>query len=117
MNRAIRVISILMLVVLLVGALAVPSLAVDPNEFSPDTGNATGITNLFNSVIGIVQVVGTGIAIIMLIVIAIKYLVASPEGKSDIKKSALVYVVAAVILFAAVNILAVIQEWAQDLEF
>lgn len=116
MNKAIRVISILMLVVLLVGALTVPSLAVDPKDFEPDTGNATNVTNLFNSIIGIVQVVGTGIAIIMLIVLAIKYLVASPEGKSEIKKSALLYVVSAVILFAAVNILAAIQSWASELE-
>ena len=116
MNKAIKIISIVMLAVLVIGALVTPVLAVDPDTFNPDTGNATGVTNMFNSVIGIVQVVGTGIAIIMLIVLAIKYLTAAPEGKAEIKKSAIIYVVAAVILFAAVNILAAIQSWASNVE-
>ena len=52
----------------------------------------------------------------MLIVLAIKYLVAAPSEKADIKKGALIYVVAAVILFAAVNILAAIQGWASEID-
>lgn len=120
MNKAIRIISILMLVVLIVGAFTLPTLAsgVDLDSFtSNSSANTDGITNLFGSIISIVQVIGTGIAIIMLIVIAIKYLVASPEGKGELKKSALIYVVSAFILFAAVNILAVIQDWTNDLDF
>lgn len=114
MNKAIRIISIILLAVLVIGAIATPVLAadVDVNSFSGDTSDTEGITNIFNKVIGIVQVIGTGVAVIMLIYIAIKYLVASPEGKGEIKKSAIMYVVAAVILFAAVNILAIIQGWA-----
>ena len=116
MNKAIKIISIVMLAALVIGALVTPVLAVDPGTLNPDTNNASGVTNMFNSVIGIVQVVGTGIAIIMLIVLAIKYLTAAPEGKAEIKKSAIIYVVAAVILFAAVNILAAIQSWASNVE-
>lgn len=116
MNKAIRIASILMLVVLVIVAFSVPVLGVDPNEFQGDTSNAEGITDLFNNIIGIVQIVGTGIAIIMLIVLAIKYLVAAPSEKADIKKGALMYVVAAVILFAAVNILAAIQGWASEID-
>jgi len=118
MNKAIRIASIVMLVVLVMGALAMPTLAanVNLNDFKGDTDNAEGITNLFNNIIGIVQIIGTGIAVIMLIVLAIKYLMAAPSEKADIKKGALIYVVAAVILFAAVNILAVIQEWSEDLD-
>ena len=116
MNKTIRIVSIVMLVILVVVAFAMPVLAVDPHDITIDTGKADGVKNLFGSIIGIVQVVGTGIAIIMLIVLAIKYLMAAPSEKADIKKGALVYVVAAVILFAAVNILAVIQDWATDLD-
>ncbi len=116
MNKAIRIASILMLIVLLVVAFSVPALAIDPNEFEGDTSHAEGITDLFNNIIGIVQVIGTGIAIIMLIVLAIKYLTAAPSEKADIKKGALIYVIAAVILFAAVNILAAIQGWASEID-
>lgn len=117
MNKAIRIASILMLVVLVIVAFSVPVLGVNPEDyFEGDTTNTEGITSLFNNIIGIVQIVGTGIAIIMLIVLAIKYLVAAPSEKADIKKGALMYVVAAVILFAAVNILAAIQGWASEID-
>lgn len=121
MNKAIKIVSVVMLVVLVMGMIATPVLAATSSsddlvgQFTPDKGNADGVTTIFNSIIGIVQVVGTGIAIIMLIVLAIKYLTAAPEGKAEIKKSAIIYVVAAVILFAAVNILAAIQDWAQNI--
>ena len=51
----------------------------------------------------------------MLVVLGIKYVVAAPSEKADIKKSAFIYVVAAIFLFAAVNILAVIQDFAGDM--
>ena len=119
MNKAIRIASIVMLVILMVSAFAVPVLAgnEDLSQYRGDTSNAGSVRSLFNSIIGIVQVVGTGIAVIMLIVLAIKYLMAAPSEKADIKKGALVYVIAAVILFAAVNILAAIQSWSGQLNF
>ena len=119
MNKAIRIASIVMLVVLVMGALTMPVLAanVDLDDFKGDTSNAEGITSVFNNIIGIVQVIGTGVAVIMLLVLAIKYLVAAPSEKADIKKSAIPYAVAAVILFTAVNILAVIQQWSEDIDF
>lgn len=118
MNKAIKIVSVVMLVILVIGTLATPVFAINPKDFEGDitTDNADSVQKIFGNIIGIVQVVGTGIAIIMLIVLAIKYLTAAPEGKAEIKKSAIIYVVAAVILFAAVNILAAIQQWANTVE-
>lgn len=117
MNKAVRIISILMLVVLIAGTLSTPVLASTGylNRVNPDESGARGVESLFDSIIGIVQVVGTGVAIIMLLVVAIKYLTAAPEGKAEIKKSALMYVIAAIILFAAVGILEVIAEWSETI--
>ena len=123
MNKAIRIVSILMLVVLMVGAFSVPVLATDFGDVIEDMGSAaknsnadtTKVTTLFGGIIQIMQVIGTGIAIIMLIVLAIKYLTASPEGKGEVKKSAAMYIVSAIVLFAAVNILAAIQGLAQGI--
>ena len=129
MNRTIRIISVLMLVILFVGAFSVPVFAdtkgtgTDYGSIISDMGEAAknsnadteGVTNLFGGIIQIMQVIGTGIAIIMLIVLAIKYLTASPEGKGEVKKSAAMYIVSAIVLFAAVNILAAIQGLAQGI--
>ena len=67
---------------------------------------ADSIKNIINAVFGI------GVAVIMLIVLAIKYISAAPGDKAEIKKHAVVYVVGAVILFAATGILQIIRTFA-----
>ena len=61
----------------------------------------------------VIQVTATGVAVIMLIVLAIKYISSAPSEKADIKKSAMIYVVGAIILFAGSGILAIIRSFAE----
>lgn len=78
-----------------------------------DTTGASGSMNrIIGSIITVAQVVGIGVAIIMLIVLAIKYISAAPSDKAEIKKHAVVYVVGAVVLFAASGILQIIKNFA-----
>lgn len=65
--------------------------------------------DIANIVIGFVQVIGIAAAVIMLIVLAIKYVSAAPGEKADIKKSAVIYVVGAVLLFAATGVLELVK--------
>ena len=83
------------------------------DTFHPDTNGpaAQGITTASNQVLGVIQLVGTAIAIFMLIYIGIKYVVAAPSEKADIKKTAFIYVVAAIFIFAASNLLKIIVDW------
>lgn len=78
-----------------------------------DSGTIGTAQNIVAVIINVVQVVGVGVAIIMLIVLAIKYISAAPGDKADIKKHAVVYVVGAVVLFAASGILQIIKNFAQ----
>lgn len=91
-----------------------PKFAIDVTDISPKADGTTSrqIKNAGNQIIGIIQVVGTIVAVVMLVYIGIKYLIASPNEKAEIKHTAFIYVVAAVILFAAVNILAIVQNFA-----
>lgn len=75
-------------------------------------GAVSATNNIAGSVISIAKVVCAGIAIIMLTVIAMKYMMAAPSEKADIKKHAVVYIVGAVIMFAATGILTIIQNFA-----
>lgn len=85
----------------------------------PDTmkGSPTNTSNkagsLMNQILGIVQVVAMGVAVIMLVVLAIKYVSAAPGEKADIKKSMIIYVVGAILLFGATGILQIIKTLAQ----
>ena len=73
---------------------------------------ATKTRGIAASLIYIIQIVGTGVAIVMLTYFGIKYMLAAPDAKADFKKSATGYIVGAVILFAAVNIIGIISNFA-----
>ena len=79
---------------------------------SDSTGTAANVERILQAILTITQVVGVGVAVIMLIVLAIKYISAAPGDKADIKKHAVVYIVGAVVLFAATGILQIIKNFA-----
>ena len=89
--------------------------AKQPNQYanaSDNTGAAKLVNGWLGSALVVVQVVGVGVAVIMLIVLAIKYISAAPSDKAEIKKHAVVYVVGAIVLFAASGILGLIRRFA-----
>ena len=48
----------------------------------------------------------------MIVVLAMKYMMAAPGEKAEIKKHAVVYIVGAVVLFASSGLLGIIQDFA-----
>jgi type IV secretory pathway VirB2 component (pilin) len=79
-----------------------------------DTGVAGDVSKAAGQIYGLVQIAAMGVAVIMLIVLAVKYMMASPDGKAEIKKSAYIYIVGAILLFGATGIIALIQTFATD---
>lgn len=75
----------------------------------------TATENIAGSIIVIVQVVCAGVAVAMLCAVAMKYMTSAPSEKADIKKHAIVYVVGAVVMFAATGILEIIQNFASNI--
>ena len=89
----------------------------DPTQFDTmgNTAGLTEVSNVIGSILRVVRTVAVGVAVIMLIVLAIKYISAAPSEKAEIKKSAMIYVVGAVLLFAAAGVLQVIQSFATNI--
>jgi len=67
-----------------------------------------------NSIIVLMQVVGTGIAIVMVTILGIKYMIVSVEEKAEIKKQAMPILIGSVLLFGAVNLVAVMWSFTQS---
>ena len=82
------------------------------NGAQDNTGTSDAIKAIMGAALTVAQVVGVGVAVIMLIVLAIKYISAAPNDKAEIKKHAVVYVVGAIVLFAASGILQVMKKAA-----
>lgn len=123
-KNLVKVMVVALLAVVLVAALAVSvngdysfkNIKVkDVTDNATDTTNASQAVNgMIGAILTVTQIIGVGVAVIMLIVLAIKYISASPGDKADIKKHAVVYVVGAVVLFAASGILQIIKQFAAN---
>lgn len=88
---------------------------VDEEAQSADTEANSKISSMIVTIITVVRVVGMCVAVVMLLTLAIKYMTAAAGEKADIKKSAVQYVVGAVVLFAAVAILGIIGKFAENI--
>lgn len=76
------------------------------------SGADTALGNIGGMVLSVAQIIGTAVAVIMLIVLAIKYISAAPNDKAEIKKHAVVYIVGAIVLFAASALLGIVKNFA-----
>ena len=87
------------------------------SDFKGDTstGASDRVNNALGIALGIIQVVGMAIAVIMLIILGIKYISAAPSDRAEIKKHAIVYVVGAFIMFGAAGIVGIVKEFGKNL--
>jgi len=68
------------------------------------------ITDGLNTILSLVRFVGSGISIIVVLLLGIKYMISSIEDKVEIKKRAIPIVVGCIILFATTNIVVIIAD-------
>lgn len=85
------------------------------NVGEPDkSSNSEGIPAAINSIISLLQYVGSGIAIIVVTILGIKYILASPSEKADVKKSIMPIIIGCVLLFGGVNIAKLIANFSDN---
>ena len=78
-----------------------------------DSSEASGKALIIvGAILAIAKVIAVGVALIMLVVLAIKYMAASAGDKAEIKKHAVVYVTGALVLFGSAGILSIIEQFA-----
>ena len=78
-----------------------------------NTASVKPIKTILSTVLDVVRMVGTGIALIMLTYIGIKIMVAAPSERANIKQYAINYVIGAFILIGASGILTIVKEFTK----
>ena len=73
------------------------------------------IVTVGGKIAGIIQTVGTVVAVLILIVLGIKYMMGSAEEKAEYKKTMMPYVIGAVLIFAASTIANMVYTFASQL--
>ena len=81
------------------------------NKFKGNSGSegSESVKQILSAILSVVRTVGAAIAVIMLMSIGAKYIVASAGDRADIKKYAINYVIGAIILLGATGVLSVVQ--------
>ena len=69
------------------------------------------IKNVGGTAIAILQVIGVTIAIAMLLFVAMKYMMAAPNERAEIKKNMVPYVVGAIIMFGITGFLTILSNF------
>ena len=90
------------------------SSTITPSDFDPTTSQTednkkeSKTVEIGNKIIGIVQAIGSIMSVISLILIGIKYMLGSAEEKAEYKSTMIPYLVGAILVFCASNIIAAI---------
>ena len=83
---------------------------VNPDTYKPPAiSNAGKVGTIGNVIIGGIQLIGSMVSVIVLIIIGIKFIVGSAEEKAEYKQEMIHYIIGAVMLFSISNILGIIS--------
>ena len=115
-NKTLKIIAVLLIAIALITlstTIVRATTGFEPIEPKPAGTAGEKVTNTAGQILTIVRIVGMAVAVIILTILGIKYVAASPNEKADYKKGMTVYVVGAVLLFGASALLSVIQKFVE----
>lgn len=81
---------------------------------SAGVGSNNGIVKGVNVIYTIIRVAGTGIALLMVMILGIKYMMTSVEEKAEIKKQAIPILVGSAFIFATSNLLSMVAKIVEE---
>ena len=109
-----KIILIMLLMVLtLIIPLKIYSTQVNPDEYKADKPTLSETEEMYKFagvITGVVQIIGTIVSAGTLIVIGIRYMVSSIDEKAEYKERMIPYVIGAVLLFGATNIVNILYK-------
>lgn len=120
MRKNVKMISIAL--VIMMALVSVSNIAFATNMSGAITkigqGNASAsaeqVVDFGATIVTIMQTVGIVVAVVVLLVIGIKYMIGSAEEKAEYKKTMIPYIVGAILLFAATTIVNVVYNLANS---
>lgn len=127
MNKTMKILSIVLMAIMLVTSISTISMAAGKTESGVNavgiadqlTGKSTAassdVVNIGNQIIGILTTVGVVVAVVVLLILGIKYMMGSASEKAEYKKTMIPYLVGAVLIFGASAITKVVVSIGQGI--
>ena len=108
-TKALIIIFIAML--LIIFPLTINAAQINPDSYKSSGPSDSDVAEMYSfggRVAGIIQIVGTAVAVGTMMIIGIRYIMASADEKAEYRERILPYFIGAVLLFGAVNVVKII---------
>lgn len=96
-KKAMKIVFVIISVMMLVSMIT-PVFAIVPNDIQAEETNTGAIQSYAGKILGVVQAIGVAVAVIIVVVIGVKYLMGSAEEKAEYKKTMIPYIVGAALV-------------------
>ena len=107
MRKTIKVLSTILVIAMMFTlslgnvAMADNQTSVVDNLFNQQSNGTTGITTVGGQIVDMITTIGIIVAVIVLLILGIKYMMGSASEKAEYKKTMIPYLVGAVLIFGA----------------
>ena len=116
MSKQVKILTTVIMVIMVIATISNVVLASNPGQvisnFKPNYSDTTKVTDMGQRIVGILQVLGIVVAIVVLTIVGIKYMMGSAEEKAEYKKVMIPYIVGAILVFGATTIVNVVYQIA-----
>ena len=115
MNKTMKIMSVVLLAVMLImiSSTSVMAASTIIDGMKPTYTSESGITTVGQKIVDIISTVGVVIAVIVLLVLGIKYMVGSASEKAEYKKTMIPYLIGVMILFGISTFLSIILKMTE----
>ena len=118
MKKNKKMILTLIILIVTIALALIPTFAsalgtIHPEDYKPGPVNPDDlkpVTDIVNPIIAVLRYGGIAIAIIVLIILGIKYMVASVSERAEYKKSMIAYIIGVAVLVSTTQLIAIIAE-------
>lgn len=121
MKKQVKIISIILVVMMAIASISSIVLAtgiegqIQQIAAGNDSAQATKVTELGAIIVTIMRTVGIVVAVVILLILGIKYMMGSAEEKAEYKKTMIPYLVGAILIFASTTIVTVVYNIANSM--
>lgn len=101
---------IMTVLTIIIFPLTVNASQINPDDYEPNelaSGQADDINRFGGSIAGIIQIVGTIVSAGAMIIMGIKYVIASADERAEYRERMIPYFIGAVLLFGASNLVSI----------
>ena len=115
MRKLTKILTFILLVAVMMTMFTTMASAADSTVeqlFNKQASNTQGIVNVGGNIVNIITTIGIIVAVIVLLVLGIKYMLGSVEEKAEYKRTLIPFLIGAIFIFAASTIAGIVYQVA-----